>query len=262
MLRQLNLFSSFTASSLRGWRGLSLRPGVRQPERLLELYEFEGCPYCRLVREALTELDLDAMVYPCPRGGTRFRPKAIEIGGKAQFPFLVDPNTEARLYESAEIIQYLSKTYADREIRPWRLERLVAVVTSQLASAARGIRGIQARPSRAPQRALELYSFESSPYSRLVRETLTELEIPYLLRNMAKAQMADMGPPFVRERFFPGAAIEGRNRKRLHALTGRLQVPYLLDPNRNVKMFESAEIVMYLESTYGGDGDTVPGVRL
>ncbi len=252
MLRSLDLMSSFAASSLRGWRGLSLHPVVRQPKLPLELYEFEGCPYCRLVREALTELDLDAVIYPCPHGGTRFRPKAIELGGKAQFPLLVDLNTGTRLYESADIIHYLAKTYADRDARQVGLGRALAVVTSSLASAARGVRGVRARPSRAPERPLELYSFESSPFSRLVRETLTELEIPYLLRNMAKAQMADMGPPFLRERFFPNVAVEGRNRKRLHGLTGRLQVPYLVDPNRDVAMFESADIVAYLESTYGG----------
>lgn len=251
MLRTLDLLSSFTASSLRGWRGLSIRSASRQPERPLELYEFEGCPYCRLVREALTELDLDAMIYPCPHGGTRFRPRAIELGGKAQFPFLVDPNTRTRLHESADIIHYLAETYGNREIRQARLGRAVAVVSSGLASAARLTRGVRARHSRAPEQPLELYSFESSPFSRLVRETLTELEIPYQLRSMAKAQLADMGPPFFRERFFSSAAIEGRNRKRLHALTGRLQVPYLVDPNRNVAMFESADIVAYLELTYG-----------
>ncbi|MFB6204111.1 MAG: glutathione S-transferase N-terminal domain-containing protein, partial [Candidatus Nanohaloarchaea archaeon] len=28
-------------------------------EQLPELYEFEGCPYCRKVREKLTELQID-----------------------------------------------------------------------------------------------------------------------------------------------------------------------------------------------------------
>lgn len=38
-------------------------------------------------------LDLDVDVFPCPKGGTVWRPKAVELGGKAQFPFLVDPNS-------------------------------------------------------------------------------------------------------------------------------------------------------------------------
>ena len=33
------------------------------------------------------------MIYPCPKGGTRFRPEIRRRGGKEQFPYLVDPNT-------------------------------------------------------------------------------------------------------------------------------------------------------------------------
>ena len=38
-------------------------------------------------------LDLDVDVRPCPKGGSVWRNKVIEMGGKAQFPFLVDENT-------------------------------------------------------------------------------------------------------------------------------------------------------------------------
>ena len=53
----LNLTASVLASSLAAWRGTSAFGSRLQPELPLELYEFEGCPYCRLVREALTEMD-------------------------------------------------------------------------------------------------------------------------------------------------------------------------------------------------------------
>lgn len=36
------------------------------------------------VREAISILDLDVMVYPTPKGGVTWRPKAVELGGKAQ----------------------------------------------------------------------------------------------------------------------------------------------------------------------------------
>mmetsp|Transcript_37498 Transcript_37498/g.149570 ORF Transcript_37498/g.149570 Transcript_37498/m.149570 type:complete len:93 (+) Transcript_37498:370-648(+) len=39
-----------------------------RPELPLELYEFESCPFCRKVREALNILDLDFYAYPCPKG--------------------------------------------------------------------------------------------------------------------------------------------------------------------------------------------------
>ncbi|MGQ0619445.1 MAG: glutathione S-transferase N-terminal domain-containing protein [Panacagrimonas sp.] len=243
------------ASSLRNWRGTaSFRPALRQPAMPLELYEFEASPYCRLVREVLTELDLDAVIHPCPQGGTRFRPRVIELGGKAQFPFLVDPDTDARLYESADIIDYLYSTYADRPPTRRGLRRMMGVGGSYLASTARSlghIRGLRARPSRAPIQTLELYSFESSPYSRPVREVMSELELPYLLRNFGKARWEDMGPPSVRRTLFPDLPITGRNRLRMRDITGRSQVPYLIDPNTGTAMYESADIIRYLESTYG-----------
>ena len=43
-----------------------------------------------------------------------------------------------------------------------------------------------------------------------------------------------------------------RNRKRMIELTGRMQVPYLIDPNTGTAMYESADIVRYLRQTYGG----------
>src|SRR6185436_10906419 len=105
--------SMFTTVSRLG-AGVQARRPARRPERLLELYEFEACPFCRKVRDALTELDLEAMVYPCPKGGTVYRPKAIELGGKPQFPYLVDPNTGTAMYESDDITAYLFATYGGR----------------------------------------------------------------------------------------------------------------------------------------------------
>ncbi|BBH05225.1 Thioredoxin family protein [Prunus dulcis] len=70
------------------------------PPMHLQLFEFEACPFCRRVREALTELDLSAEVYPCPKGSVRHREMVKRYGGKEQFPFLIDPNTGISMYES------------------------------------------------------------------------------------------------------------------------------------------------------------------
>lgn len=249
----LQLNTSLLASTLRGWRGSMNRHAARrQPEQALELYEFEACPFCRLVREALTELDLDAMIHPCPKGGSRFRTQAKEIGGRMQFPFLVDPNSGRHLYESNHIIEYLNATYAGSASVARGLRRSLAIASGIGATAVRGGRGHNARPSRAPARPLELYSFESSPYSRLVREVLCELELPYLLRNGGKARLTDMGPAFVRDRLFHAPAATSRNRTALLRHTGRVQFPYLIDPNTGTEMFESSAIVGYLENHYAG----------
>lgn len=42
--------------------------------------------------------------------GERYRPKVIEMGGKAQFPYMVDPNTNFSGYESDAIVKYLFQT--------------------------------------------------------------------------------------------------------------------------------------------------------
>lgn len=233
--------------TLRGWRGTqAFAPARERPQQPLELYDIELSPYCRLVREVLTELDLDVMIYPCPAGGTRFRPRALELGGKALFPFLVDPNTGTRLYESADIVGYLARITRRRV----RMMRPLALTGSYLLSALRYGHGLKASPSRAPAQPLELFSFESSPYSRPVRERLCELEIPYLLRNTGKGAWSDMGPPSFRDRLFKADKATNRNRAWLAEHTGRVQVPYLIDPNTDTAMYESAEIIAYLNRTY------------
>ena len=248
--RTVDLNLNLIASSLRGWRGsAAFKPG-QQPEKMLELYDIENCPYCRLVRETLCELDLDVRILPCPRGGTRFRPQAVDKGGQAMFPLLHDPNTGVLMYESRDIIDYLQRTYGHGAESG--LPHPARVASSMLCSAVRTpSSSLNCRGKRAPAQDLELYSFESSPFSRPVRERLSALELPYILHNMAKAEWKDMGPPQLRAKLFPEAPVVGRNRKALLERAGKVQAPYLIDPNNGVEMFESAEIVEYLETTYG-----------
>lgn len=254
MSRKLDVATSVLASQLRGWRGSMIQKAAReQPAQPLELYEFEASPFCRLVRERLTELDLDVMVYPCPKGGTRFRPTVKKLGGKQQYPFMVDPNTGTSLYESYDIIRYLNETYKGRARNPKGLRRRLALSMSlgaTLSRAALGVRGYKARPSNTPAKPLELYSFESSPYSRLVREVLCELELPYLLHNSGKARMSDIGPPEVRDKILKAPKGTSRNRRFLEQHTGHVQLPYLIDPNTGVEMYESDKIIAYLENIY------------
>jgi glutathione S-transferase len=203
-------------------------PLGRRPRELLVLYEFESCPFCRKVREALTTLDLPARILPCPKGGHRYRDELIARGGKALFPYLVDPNTGKEMYESDDIVRYLFAEYGSGP-PPGLLLGPVAALTGSIASAWRGGKGTRVQASRPPRQPLELWSFEASPFSRLVREKLCSLEIPYLLHNVGKGS--------------PG-------RTAFRARSGKMQVPYLVDPNTNVEMFESSDIVTYLQETY------------
>lgn len=243
------------SGSLRGWRGTaSFRPAARQPDKRLTLYDIEISPYCRLVREVLTELDLDVLILPCPVGGQRFRPEAERLGGKQQFPFLVDDNSGTSLYESADIIDHLYREYGGRGRAARGLGRHWQVGTAMAASALhwrpRGLEGLKARPSKTPAQPLALYSFETSPYSKPVRARLCELELPYTLHNTGKGAWSDMGPASWRDRVFKGPRGTTRNRRWLDEQTGQVQVPYLIDTNTGTAMYESQAILDYLERTY------------
>lgn len=247
----LNVITSSMTTALRGLNGIQARPAADKPAQLLELYEFEGCPFCRLVREVLTELDIDAIIYPCPKRGVRFRPDVVALGGKAQFPFLVDPNTGVKMYESVDIIEYLYVTYARRDVPlRWRAETLQKL-TSTVAGIPRVLAGSKARTSKErPAGLLELYSFESSPFARVVRETLCELEIPYILHSAGRTTAQDWIPPIVRDALQIEPRTELANRKALLARAGRITIPYLVDPNTETELGESQNIVDYLEATY------------
>jgi hypothetical protein len=75
-----------------------------RPAAPVVLYEFTSCPFCRKVRDACSVLDLDVEFRPTPRDGKRFRPEAAARSGKAQFPFMIDPNTGKEMLESDDII--------------------------------------------------------------------------------------------------------------------------------------------------------------
>jgi glutathione S-transferase len=252
-LGPVNLASSMLATLVRTGAGISSKSALLKPETSLKLFDIEGCPYCRLVREALTELDLDAEIYPCPKQGERYRQEVIEKGGKAQFPFLIDPNTGVQMYESLSIIKYLFDTYGQRSLPlKWQFGPL-QTMGSILASKARPGLGRTKKASRAPEQLLELYSFESSPYARMVRECLCEMQIPYILRSCGRTELGEWLLPPIRDVLNIVPNSELTNRKTLQQKAGRMAIPYLIDPNENVQMFESAKMVEYLEVTYGAN---------
>lgn len=229
MRRTIDVASALALSVARLGAGMKVGPPGNRPEKMLELYEFEACPFCRKVREALSYLDLDALIYPCPKGGPTYRPKVEKEGGKIQFPFLVDPNSGEKMYESDEIVRSLFERYGKGPVPFLYAGGPLYLVTSSLGIPLRGIKGMRYVASRKPEKPLELYSFEASPYCRIVREVLCSLEIPYVLHNVAKGS--------------PGrAAFVERS--------GKMMVPYLVDPNTETEMFESADIKRYLLETY------------
>ncbi|XP_012072967.1 uncharacterized protein LOC105634688 [Jatropha curcas] len=157
-----------------------------RPEKPIEIYEFESCPFCRKVREIVSVLDIDVLFYPCPKNGPTFRPKVVQMGGKQQFPYMVDPNTGTAMYESDDIIKYLVEKYGDGTV-PFMLSLgLLTTLTEGFAMIGRMGKGSSYTPSKLPPKPLEIWSYEGSPFCKIVREALVESELPHIQRSCAR----------------------------------------------------------------------------
>ncbi len=77
---------------------------------MLELYQFESCPFCAQVRETLDELGLDYIIRTVSPS-RRERPCVEAISGQTLVPVLVDPERKTVLAESRDIIAYLRRHY-------------------------------------------------------------------------------------------------------------------------------------------------------
>eukprot|EP00898_Chlorokybus_atmophyticus_P000640 jgi/Chlat1/1577/Chrsp123S01850 len=224
----INFGTSAFQALARGGLGAFVLPetasGVNNPPKPIELYEFEG-----YVREAVTVLNIDAIFYPCPKGGPTFRPRAVQLGGKAQFPFMIDPNNDNyQSYESDKIINYL---YGRGASVPLLLKLgPLTTLSAGLALAPRAGRGSAYKPSKLPEKPLELWAYEASPFCKMVREVLSSYEIPHKYITVAR---------------------NSKKREEIINKFGFFQVPLLYDPNTGAEMFESKDINQYLERTYG-----------
>ncbi|RQG96447.1 glutathione S-transferase N-terminal domain-containing protein [Natrarchaeobius chitinivorans] len=83
---------------------------------------------------------------------------------------------------------------------------------------------------------LELYQAEGCPHSADVREKLTELGVSYVVHN---------------PRTPDDEVVNERTHRELVELGGEAQTPYLVDDARKEALYESDEIVDYLETHYG-----------
>ncbi|QWC19301.1 glutathione S-transferase N-terminal domain-containing protein [Halorubrum sp. 2020YC2] len=81
---------------------------------------------------------------------------------------------------------------------------------------------------------LELYQSEGCPHSATVRETLSELGVSYVAHNPRLP--GDVGGDVTNEVTHGELTAVGDD-----------QIPYLVDTDRGVTMYESDDIVEYLE---------------
>ncbi|WP_299014011.1 glutathione S-transferase N-terminal domain-containing protein [uncultured Photobacterium sp.] len=245
----LDIATSTLASSCRFWNGTVASKNVAQPEKMLILFDQEGCSECRLVREVLTELNLNVIVAPCPIGGqnlSKFKSAFNDVNP----PMLVDLNSQSAIKGAEEIVCHLFQQYKGIEAPKGFVCRLKNSLTSKLATGVRLGAGLKAKRSQQPEQPLILYSFESSPFSRPVRECLCELELTYILINLGKQQLSDMGAANFRWTIKTYTPLPNTKRDDFFKLHGKVQVPYLLDPNTGAELFESKDILRYLQQTY------------
>ena len=226
----LNTATSFAATVVRLGFGTVCAPVCRTAQHRLILYDFEACPFCRKVREALSHLGLEVEVRPTARGSLR-REELRRLGGKVMVPYLLDPTTGVALYESARIVRYLYDHYGSGRVP--LLQRLGPLNTglSFVTTALRPTRGRRVVSSlrRDPTALLVLYSRESHPFCRRVREALTEFDLAYVCKNVPR------GSPAYDE---------------LPAVSGKREVPVLVDPNTGETRNEADAIITYLSRTY------------
>lgn len=223
-----NFGTSLLATAVRLGSGAMVHDLGPRPHDALILYEAESCPFSRLVREALSELDLDALIKPCPKGELTHHQELAQYG-QTSFPYLIDRSAGVQLGESAKILEHLFGRYGNGQPVPFRFRGRLAVESSRVASQLRGGPLQYERPARQPELTLELWNYEASPYCRIVRERLGKHGLPYVSRNLAR---------------------QSPRRKEFLARFERMQFPRLHDPNTGLGLFETEAILSYIDSNY------------
>ncbi|WP_435361114.1 glutathione S-transferase N-terminal domain-containing protein [Haloarchaeobius sp. DFWS5] len=78
----------------------------------LTLYELEGCPWCEKVNEDLQERGIDyESVWV--EGLHSKRDEVKRVSGQRAVPVLVDDDYGVTMNESANILEYIEKTYGE-----------------------------------------------------------------------------------------------------------------------------------------------------
>jgi glutaredoxin len=255
----LNLTLSYLASFLRFYSGSIAAKNLiscSRPKKPLIFYQYEGCPFCRKVRECMSVLALDVIVYPCPRTtlarygvteSSRFRSVATKLSGKCMFPLLVDDNLSPRLVllESEDIISYLWKTYGDGAVAPWNFNLANFSIFKyfiMLPTLCRPLpeMGVIRIPSNSPPpQMIELYGYDTCPHTRLIRELLDSLEIPYLYHNTPLSQNS-LGLEKMQQRY--SSLYEGGGRV--------ISTPLFINQHMAFVSTSSSEVIDHLRRLY------------
>ncbi len=72
---------------------------------MFDLFELERCPYCQKVIEFMDSKDIKYTKHDITNPTEE--ETLIRLGGKRQVPFLYNKENGLKMYESADIIEYL-----------------------------------------------------------------------------------------------------------------------------------------------------------
>ena len=79
---------------------------------MLELYQFEECPYCKRVRAKLTDLGITYTIHNVSRDREE-RYDLEKITGQKSVPVLMDKEKDVMIIDDDQkIIEYLEKQYS------------------------------------------------------------------------------------------------------------------------------------------------------
>jgi carotenoid cleavage dioxygenase-like enzyme len=197
----------------------------------LTLFDVEDSAECKVVREALSILDMSCLIKPCPHGATRHLAEATQATSDTSLtpPILLDSNTNTIHKGGQSIIDHLFYVYSDGDTPPAILNISLAKAIFSLSPPA-GDGSYYNFPTRMPSEPLKLWAYEASPFCTLVRKSLSQMELPYVLYPCAR------GSP-------RRSILQNRTQQ-------TFQVPYLEDPNTGVCLFESKDIIDYIEAEY------------
>ena len=231
--------ASYLPGLLRAGRGqqvcsaasASSKLPVPRPTKPLILYSYEGNQFCRLVREVLAELDLPYELRSAGKSSPRREQMAQMTGGSSQCPYMIDENTDTAMFESADIIRYLYKTYALWTPPSELLESASDVVTpllkpiyQKLAPLQAGANGETAAYNAAIAKAkseiedetnsntVVIYTYSLSPFCTEATDLLDNLDIKYKEISLGKE-------------WIPGLIEEPVKRAALGEMTGQTSLP-------------------------------------
>jgi hypothetical protein len=254
-----------------------------RPEKDLILLDCEGCDGSRRVREALSTLGLDCVVFPTPLRAPSSRAPwqdnvdsmlsgcCDEVQGQ---PVLMDPNVQSlrcggrqqTLVGAGNIISYLWRVYGSAAKKPWnyiavsRLETAPFMLGSLYRTLPTLLRPLPAMgnalivaqvASAAESELPQLFGCENCPHTRRVRELLCSMQVPYVQRTIARgclSNRADFMGKFPVSSFWAPWQL------------GLLTVPVLSTDGAPGGLRGLQRIMKYIELRYGPQPEARPEV--